>query len=69
MNKKGCEMKLCWVTTVGPKWQIVIPKGIRDQLNIEKWDSLAILLTQWKFIGLVRNEDISELMDYINTSH
>ena len=68
MEEKKCDIKLCGVTTVWPKGQVVIPKEIRDKLNIEKWDSLAILLSQGKFIGLVRNEDVTELMDYINKS-
>lgn len=63
-----CDMKLCWVTTIWPKWQVVIPKEIRDTLWLEKGDGLAILMTHWKYIGLVRNEDVSELTEYINKS-
>lgn len=65
-KNKRCEIKLCGVTTVGQKWQVVIPKEIRDTLWLEKGDGLAILLNQWKYIGLVRNQDVSELMEYIN---
>lgn len=69
MKKNSCDIKLCGVTTIWPKWQVVIPKEVRDTLNLEKWDSLAILLSRWKFIGLVKNENVSELMDYINNSN
>jgi bifunctional DNA-binding transcriptional regulator/antitoxin component of YhaV-PrlF toxin-antitoxin module len=44
----------------------VIPKEIRDALQIDTGDSLAILMKHGKYIGLVKNEDVSELMDYIN---
>jgi AbrB family looped-hinge helix DNA binding protein len=65
---KKCDVKLCWVVTVWPKGQIVIPKEIRDGIGIESGDSMAILLNAGKYIGLVRNEDVSELMEYINNS-
>jgi len=68
MKKKHmCDIKLYWTTTVGPKWQIVIPKEIRDKLNINTGDSMAIVMKEDRFIWLVRNEDIRELMDYINS--
>jgi len=66
MKSDKCDIKLCGVTTLGPKWQVVIPKEIRDTLQIDTGDSLAVLMKHWKYIGLVKNEDVSELMDYIN---
>ena len=64
----NCWVKLYNTTTVWPKWQIVIPKEVRDLLNLEPWDSLAVLTQENRFIGLVRNQDINELMEYIKTS-
>ena len=65
MKDKKCEIKLHWTVTMWPKWQIVIPKEIRNILKLEAWDSMTILLNNNKFIGLVRNDDIEELMEYI----
>jgi len=62
-----CEIKLCWVSSVWPKWQIVIPKEIRETLWIGPWDSFAIVLKDSKYIGLVRNQDMQELMSYMKT--
>lgn len=62
------EMKLYWTTTIWPKGQLVIPKDIRDKLDLKPWDSMTILLKNDKFIGLVRNQDIRELMEYISNN-
>ena len=62
-----CEMKLCWVSSVWPKGQIVIPKEIRETLWIQAGDSFAIVLKDNKYIGLVRNQDMQELMAYMKT--
>ncbi len=69
---KNCdvsEMKLYGTTTIWPKGQIVIPKDIRDKLWLNPGDSMTILLKNDKFIGLVRNQDISELMEYIKMNN
>lgn len=68
MWKEKCHfnIKLSWTGTVWPKWQIVIPKDVRDQLNIQPWDSFVFLIESWKFIWMVRNEDVTELMEYLN---
>lgn len=65
MSNKKCEIKLYWTTTIWPKWQIVIPKEIRTKLNLEAWDSITVLMKNDKFIGLIKNEDINELMEFI----
>lgn len=58
-------MKLYWTTNIWPKWQIVIPKEIRDRLDLKTGDSLSVLLKWDKFIGLIRNNDLMELMEFI----
>ena len=65
MKGKKCEIKLYWTVTVWPKWQLVIPKEIRNKLDIKPGDSITVLMKSDKFIGLVRNEDITELMEYV----
>lgn len=62
-----CDLKLYGITNVWPKWQIVIPKEIRDKLKINPWDSMAIIMKADRYVWLVRNEDIRELMEYLNS--
>lgn len=63
--EKKCDIKLYWTVTIWPKWQIVIPKEIRNKLDLETGNSITVLVKNDKFIGLVRNDDITELMEYI----
>lgn len=59
------EIKLYGTTTIWPKGQLVIPKDIRDKLNLNPGDSMTIVLSDDKFIWLIRNQDIRELMEYL----
>lgn len=69
MKEKKCphnmNMKLHGTVTLWPKGQVVIPKEIRDMLGIWPGSSLSFLTKNDKFIWIVRNEDIWELMEYI----
>ncbi len=67
MQEKLCDIKLYGTTNIWPKWQIVIPKEIRDKLNINPGDSMTILLKNDKYIGLVKNQDVNELIEFINS--
>lgn len=67
MYENKCSIKLCGTTTIWPKWQLVIPKEIRDKLNISHWDSLTILLKDDKFIWIVKNDDLNELFEYVKS--
>lgn len=67
MKKNKCVIKLYWTTTIWPKWQVVIPKEVRNILNLNTWDSISVLIKDDKFIWMVKNEDISELMEYIES--
>ena len=67
MLKKIINLKVVWTTTVWPKWQIVIPKEIRNTLDINPWDNLVVLMKDWKYVGLVKNDNIWDLMKYITS--
>lgn len=67
MTDKLINLKVVWTTTVWPKWQVVIPKEIRDKLNINTWDNMVVLIKNWKFIWLVKNDDIWDLMKYVTS--
>ncbi len=60
------DIKIHWTVTIWPKWQIVLPKGLRETLGVSPWDSLCLLLKDNRYLGLVRNEDVSYLIEYIN---
>ena len=67
MLKKIIDLKIIWTTTVGPKWQIVIPKEVRDTLWIKPGDNMVVLMKNWKYMGLVKNDDIWDLMKYVTS--
>jgi len=47
--------------------QIVIPKEVRDQLDLKPWDNMVVLMRNNKYIGLVKNDNIWDLMKYITS--
>jgi len=67
MLKKMIDLKVIWTTSVWPKWQVVIPKEVRDTLGIKPWDNMVVLMKNWKYIWLVKNDDIWDLMKYITS--
>lgn len=67
MENKKCSMKLHWTTTVWPKWQVVIPKEVRDLLNISPWDSITIVTKDNKAVAMIKNEDLKELFEYMKS--
>ena len=61
----NCDIKLHGVVKIGPKGQVVLPKEIRDKLWVKPGDSMSIILKNDKYIWILRNEDVSELMEYV----
>ncbi len=64
---KKCDVKIVGVANVWPKGQIVIPKEIRAQLDLETWAPLTVLLSEGKYIGLVKNTDLESLNEYMDS--
>lgn len=65
MGKNKCNIKLYSTSTVWPKWQIVIPKDVRDTLWVKPGDNFIFTIHDWKYIWMVNNNDINELLEYI----
>lgn len=61
----SCIMELCWTTNIGSKWQIVIPKEVREKLGLDSWDSVTFILKDNKFLWIISNSDIDMLLEYI----
>jgi AbrB family looped-hinge helix DNA binding protein len=67
MSPKKHTIRLCGTANIWSKWQIVIPKEVRDIVGIEPGDSMSILLRDDKVIGVVPNDSIDCLMEYIQS--
>lgn len=72
MDEKKCSElgKECWIkmystVTVWTKWQVVIPQEIRENLGIKPWDTLMVVTKHNKAVGMVKMDDVEELMSYI----
>jgi len=62
---KDLSMKMWWSLKVWPKWQVVIPKEIRDLIGIKPWDTLVALTKGDTWFGFVKNEDFFAMMEYM----
>jgi len=67
MLKKIINLKVVGTTTIWTKWQIVIPKEIREKLDLNPWDNMVVLMKDNKYIWLVKNDNIWDLMKYITS--
>ena len=67
MLKKMINLKVVWTTSVWPKWQIVIPKEVRDILDIKPWDNMVVLMKENKYVWLVKNDNIWDLMKFVTS--
>ncbi len=50
------------VTTVGERGQVVIPVKVREEMGLEKGDQLVVVSKGKKFIGLVKESEITNML-------
>lgn len=67
-HKCNMKMEIVWTAGIWPKGQIVIPKNLRDKLNINPWDNMVVLLKDDKYIGLVRSDDMQGLTEFMKSN-
>lgn len=67
MLKKLINLKVVWTTSVWERWQVVIPKEVREILDIKKWDSLVVLMKDNKYIWMVKSDNIWDSMKYVTS--
>ena len=58
-------LKIYGTVTVGAKGQVVIPKEIRDIIEIQPGDSLIVVTKHSKAIGLIKADDLQGFLEYI----
>lgn len=58
-----CEVRMHASVTVGTKGQIVIPKEVRDMLNLNEGDNLLTITKYGKFVGFIKTEDMAEFIE------
>lgn len=63
-----CDFKIIWNANIGSKWQIVIPKEARENLNIKPWESLIVVTKDSKAIILVKADSLQEFIDYVQNN-
>ena len=51
--------------TVGTKGQVVIPKDVRDLLDIREGDTLMTMTKYGKFVGFIKAEDMEEFIELL----
>lgn len=59
------QVKMHNSVTVGTKWQIVIPKEVRDSLDIKEGSNLITITKYDKFVGFVKTEDVEEFIELL----
>lgn len=52
--------------SVWPKSQIVIPKDVRDLLNIKPGDDLMFITKGDIAIGMIKSDDVQKFLQYIH---
>ncbi len=65
---RSCDLtvKMHGKATVWPKSQIVIPKDVRELLNIKPGDDLMII-SKWDMaIGMIKSDDVPKFLQYIH---
>lgn len=62
------KIKIWGTSTVWPKWQVVIPKEIRDELWINPGDGILFVYNPDKsHVWFIKNENLQSIIDYVTS--
>lgn len=56
------NLKIEWTANIWMKWQIVIPKQVRNKFKLNTWDDLVVLSGKF-WIMLIKSTDLKDMMD------
>ena len=59
---KKSELKIEWTANIWMKWQIVIPKQVRNKFNLNTWDDLVVMSGSF-WIMLIKSSDLKDMME------
>lgn len=59
---KKNELKIEWTANIWMKWQIVIPKQVRNKFNLNTWDDLVVMSGSF-WIMLIKSSDLKDMME------
>ncbi len=66
-SRESCGVKMHGSVTVGTKGQVVIPKDVRDALNIKEGDTLMTMTKYGRLVGLIKAEDMADFIDLLKS--
>ncbi len=66
MSSCDLTVKMHGKATVWPKSQIVIPKDVRELLNIKPGDDLMVITKGDIAIGMIKSDDVQKFLQYIH---
>lgn len=62
-----CDVTFHGSVTVWSKGQVVIPKAVREMLDINPWDTLVTITKDGRAVGFIKSNNLQEMMDYISS--
>ena len=57
------ELKIEWTASIGTKWQIVIPKWVRERLDLKPWTDV-IVLSIFHATLLIKSENLTKMITH-----
>lgn len=64
-KEMSCDTNLIGMVTVWSKGQVVIPKEVREELNINEWDKLMVLTKHGMAVWLIKSDNVPEFLTYM----
>ena len=64
---RNIGVKMHGSVTVGTKWQIVIPKDVRDMLEIGEGETLMTITKYGRFVWFIKAEDMEDFIELLKS--